>query len=96
MRRAADPDRRGHGQRRLRLRPSTSRRKKQIEEAETRLFALAESGKYGQGFLGFGTALTTAIEMASSAYQRDGHLSGLVDRASPISTARWAACSRPT
>ena len=51
--------------------------KEQIEEAETRLFALAESGKYGQGFLSFSTALTTAIEMANSAYQRDGGLSGI-------------------
>ena len=25
--------------------------KEQIEEAETRLFSLAETGKYGQGFL---------------------------------------------
>lgn len=49
----------------------------QIQEAESRLYALAEKGKYGQGFLSFGTALTHAIEMASSAYERDGHLSGL-------------------
>ncbi len=49
----------------------------QIQEAEGRLYALAESGKYGQGFLSFGTALTQAIEMANNAYQRDGHLSGL-------------------
>jgi len=51
--------------------------KQQIEEAETRLYDLAEQGKYGQGFMGFGTALTHAIEMANFAYQRDGHLSGL-------------------
>jgi replicative DNA helicase len=49
----------------------------QIEEAENRLYALAENGKYGQGFMGFGTALTQAIEMAGNAYQRDGGLSGL-------------------
>jgi replicative DNA helicase len=49
----------------------------QIEEAETRLYDLAEQRKYGSGFLGFGTALTTAIEMAAAAYQRAGHLSGL-------------------
>ena len=54
--------------------------KEQIEEAETRLFALAESDKYGQGFLNFNTALTHAIEMASNAYQRDGHLSGIATR----------------
>ena len=49
----------------------------QIQEAESRLYELAEAGKYGQGFLAFGTALTHAIEMANSAYQRAGHLSGL-------------------
>lgn len=49
----------------------------QIQDAEGRLYALAESGKYGQGFLDFGSALTQAIDMANNAYQRDGHLSGL-------------------
>jgi len=49
----------------------------QIEDAEGRLYGLAETRKYGAGFLGFGTALTTAIEMAGAAYQRAGHLSGL-------------------
>jgi replicative DNA helicase len=51
--------------------------KEQIEEAETRLFSLAETGKYGQGFATFSSALTAAIEMANSAYQRDGGLSGI-------------------
>jgi replicative DNA helicase len=49
----------------------------QIQEAETRLYDLAERGKYGQGFLSFGQALTHAIDMANAAYERDGHLSGL-------------------
>lgn len=49
----------------------------QIQEAETRLYDLAERGKYGQGFMSFGTALTHAIDMANAAYERDGHLSGL-------------------
>ena len=49
----------------------------QIQEAETRLYDLAESGKYGQGFVEFGSALTQAIEMANNAYQREGHLSGM-------------------
>lgn len=49
----------------------------QIQDAEGRLYDLAESGKYGQGFLSFGAALTQAIDMANAAYQRDGHLSGL-------------------
>jgi replicative DNA helicase len=54
--------------------------KLQIEEAETRLFSLAETDKYGQGFLAFNNALTTAIEMAGNAYKRDGHLSGIATR----------------
>jgi len=50
---------------------------RQIEEAETRLYDLAEQRKYGQGFLGFNTALTNAIDMANAAFKRSGHLSGL-------------------
>jgi len=49
----------------------------QIEEAETRLYDLAEQRKYGQGFLGFGTALTNAIDMANAARMRGDKLSGL-------------------
>ncbi|MBI2719028.1 MAG: replicative DNA helicase [Rhizobiales bacterium] len=48
-----------------------------IERAEQTLFEMAETGKYGQGFLPFGRALTDAIDMAASAYQRDGGLSGI-------------------
>src|SRR5467141_896732 len=49
----------------------------QIEDAERRLYDLAETGKYGGGFQKFETALTTAVDMAARAYQRDGKLSGL-------------------
>src|SRR5262249_35790308 len=49
----------------------------QIEEAERRLFELAETGRYDGGFQRFATALTTAVDMAAKAYQRDGKLSGL-------------------
>ena len=49
----------------------------QIEDAERRLFELAEIGHYNAGFEAFETALVTAIDMASAAYKRDGHLSGL-------------------
>ncbi len=49
----------------------------QIEEAEQRLFGLAEKGKYGSGFLTFSQALLDAVENASQAYQREGGLSGL-------------------
>jgi replicative DNA helicase len=49
----------------------------QIQEAESRLYELAETGKYGQGFVTFQNALTAAIDMASAAYERDGQLSGV-------------------
>ncbi len=51
--------------------------KSQIEDAERRLFELAESGRFEGGFSNFETALTHAIDMASAAYKRDGHLSGI-------------------
>ncbi|MEQ1651376.1 MAG: DnaB-like helicase N-terminal domain-containing protein, partial [Hyphomicrobium sp.] len=50
--------------------------KSQIEEAESRLYTLAEANKYGQGFESFQSALTHAIHMANAAFQRSGHLSG--------------------
>ena len=49
----------------------------QIEEAEQRLFDLADKGKYGSGFMAFGDATLEAVEMAAKAYERDGGLSGL-------------------
>ncbi len=49
----------------------------QIEDAERRLYELAEVGRYDGGFLRFSDALKDAVELASKAYQRDGHLSGL-------------------
>ncbi|MEQ1695524.1 MAG: replicative DNA helicase [Hyphomicrobiaceae bacterium] len=57
--------------------PVDSSPEEQIQETEGALYALAEKGKYGQGFLTFGTALTNAIEMANAAYQRAGGLSGI-------------------
>jgi replicative DNA helicase len=51
--------------------------REQIEDAERRLYELAEIGRYGGGFQKFEAALTTALEMAAHAYQRDGKLSGL-------------------
>ncbi|MGI9405249.1 MAG: replicative DNA helicase, partial [Hyphomicrobiaceae bacterium] len=50
---------------------------KQIEDAEQRLYGLAETGKYGQGFESFGHALVEAVAMAGAAYERDGGLSGI-------------------
>jgi replicative DNA helicase len=49
----------------------------QIEEAESRLFNLADKGKYGSGFVSFDDAKTSALEVASYAHQRAGHVSGL-------------------
>jgi replicative DNA helicase len=49
----------------------------QIEEAERKLYSIAETGRYEGGFQRFADALTIAIDMASSAYMRDGHLSGI-------------------
>ena len=51
--------------------------KLQIEDAERRLYDLAESGRYDGGFQRFANALTTAIDMAAHAFQRDGKLSGI-------------------
>ncbi len=49
----------------------------QIEEAEGRLYDLAEQGKYGQGFVTFTTALTQAVDMANNARMRGDRLSGM-------------------
>jgi replicative DNA helicase len=49
----------------------------QIEAAERQLFELAETGQYDGGFHDFGSAINTAIDMASAAFQRDGGLSGI-------------------
>jgi replicative DNA helicase len=49
----------------------------QIEDAERRLYEIAETGKYDGGFRDFSTAVNTAIDMASAAYQREGGLSGI-------------------
>ncbi|OYU86795.1 MAG: replicative DNA helicase [Bradyrhizobiaceae bacterium PARB1] len=49
----------------------------QIEDAERRLYELAEAGRYDGGFQRFSQAMTTALDMAANAYQRDGKLSGV-------------------
>ncbi len=49
----------------------------QIEDAERRLFELAETGRYDGGFESFNDAVKTAVDMANAAYMRDGHLSGV-------------------
>src|SRR5215470_5296026 len=49
----------------------------QIEDAERKLYELAESGRYDGGFQRFSQAMKTALDMAANAYQRDGRLSGI-------------------
>ena len=54
----------------------------QIERAEQLLYEVAETGKYGQGFETFSSAMATSIEMAHAAQQRGGHsglATGLLD-----------------
>ncbi len=48
----------------------------QIEDAERRLYGLAEAGRFEGGFQNFSSALQQAIHMAGEAYRRDGGLSG--------------------
>ncbi|ATQ43263.1 replicative DNA helicase [Caulobacter mirabilis] len=49
----------------------------QIEQAEQKLYGLAESGTASGGFVSFEHALTGAVSMAAEAYSRDGALAGL-------------------
>ena len=49
----------------------------QIEDAERKLYELAESGRYDGGFQRFAQALSVAVDMAAKAFQRDGKLSGI-------------------
>jgi len=49
----------------------------QIEEAERKLYSIAETGRYDGGFQRFSDALTLAVDMAAKAFERDGRLSGI-------------------
>lgn len=49
----------------------------QIQNAEMRLYSLAEKGKYEGGFQTFGKALAEAVNDAEAARKRDGHLVGV-------------------
>ena len=57
--------------------PVDSSPRDQIEEAERRLYQIAETGRYDGGFQRFSDALKTAVDMAAKAYERDGSLSGI-------------------
>jgi len=50
--------------------------REQIVEAEQRLYALAETGKYEGGFLEFAKAAMASVMVANAAYQRGGGLAG--------------------
>ena len=51
--------------------------REQIEEAERKLYAIAETGRFEGGFQRFSDALTLAVDMAARAWERDGKLSGV-------------------
>ena len=57
--------------------PVDSSPRDQIEEAERRLYQIAEGGRYDGGFQRFPDALKLAVDMAAKAYERDSHLTGL-------------------
>jgi replicative DNA helicase len=57
--------------------PVDSTPNQHIEDAERKLYEIAETGRFDSGFQRFAQALTTAVDMAARAYQRDGSLSGL-------------------
>ncbi|MBK8458295.1 MAG: replicative DNA helicase [Phyllobacteriaceae bacterium] len=48
-----------------------------IEDAERRLYEIAEQGRYDGGFESFTDSVKTAIDMANAAFMREGHLSGV-------------------
>ena len=49
----------------------------QIQDAERKLFSLAERGAGAQGFKSFNSALTVSIESATAAFKRDGKIAGV-------------------
>ena len=51
--------------------------RQQIEEAERKLYSIAETGRHEGGFQRFSDALTHAVDMAAKAWERDGKLSGI-------------------
>ncbi len=57
--------------------PVDSSPREQIEDAERRLYQIAEGGRYDGGFQRFTDALKVAVDMAAKAYEREGSLSGI-------------------
>lgn len=50
---------------------------KQIEEAETFLFDLAETGQLNRGFVKLEKSLAESLRMADEAFKRDSHITGI-------------------
>jgi replicative DNA helicase len=69
--------------------------REQIEEAERKLYELAEKGRYEGGFQKFDGALRLAIDMAAAPMSAPAGFRAS-RRACAISTSAWAACSLPT
>jgi replicative DNA helicase len=68
----------------------------QIEDAERRLFELAETGRYDGGFQSFPMPLhRTPSTWPARPIERDGSLSGISTGLRDLDP-RWAACSAPT
>ena len=57
--------------------PVDEQPRQQIEEAERRLYELAEAGRFEGGFQSFADALEAAVRLAGEAYKRDRKLSGI-------------------
>ena len=55
--------------------PVGSSPRDQIEEAERKLYSIAEAGRYDGGFQRFSDTLAIAVDMAAKAWERDGRLS---------------------
>ena len=51
--------------------------RQQLDDAEQSLYSLAETGRFGGGFVTFREAITEAIELADAAVQREGHMAGV-------------------
>ena len=76
-----DHDRRGHGQPRLRRAGRRDAAKPISRTPSASSSSLPRPAVTKAGFQRFAQALTTAVDMAAHAYQRDGSLSGSGDRA---------------
>lgn len=48
-----------------------------ISDAETRLFSLAKNGETRNGFISLRDSVVTAVEIAETAYQNEGHVTGV-------------------